>query len=636
MRLLALTSTEGPRNRCARAVRTAAADVRADVHGRPRAAVAAAALLLTIACTSPQNAPAGGSGGGGGGRRNGGSGGATGGAGAAEPVPPATGDGPIAGPLPSCVVGVRPLQKLSSLQLGNAVRDLLKASGADFALDAAETALFALPPDVRDGTFHELDDRTSLNHVAAGYAVAAAVADAITSSPEHVAAVVGACATKGLRGACLGDFVARFGRRVHRRPLTDDERQRYVDVVTSATDSTSGLRDAIARMLMAPEFLYHFETNGRAFAKDEHVLRLTAFEVASRLSFLFWRSAPDDALLDAAEGGALDTEEGFRAAVDRVFDDPRTRETMWGFYRQWFKLEGFLGFLMKNRFLASFAAGLGFEDANGHQYEDMVDEIHALTDRVTWQTKGGTRELLTTDVAPSRSPLLAKLYGVAAYDGNGDPPRLPANERAGLLTRAAFLVSGDERTSPIHRGGFIRRSILCDDLAPPDPNSLPAGALVPPAPAPGSTTRQRFTAKTADARCMACHKQMNDIGYVLEAYDALGRFRTAEKIYDDQGKLKDTVPIDTAATPRIVATDDAVVRTPVDLSRAIADSGKVESCFARQSFRFAERRMDDDPADACLVDAVTASLSRNGGSLSDAFKQLALAPSFRTRRTPAP
>jgi hypothetical protein len=317
-----------------------------------------------------------------------------------------------------------------------------------------------------------------------------------------------------------------------------------------------------------------------------------------------------------------------------VFSDTRTRVTLWGFYQQWFRLEGFLGFLMKDRFLATFAQGLGFEDANGHQWDDMVGEIHALTDHVSWDTPGGVRDLLLSDVAPSPSPLLSKLYGVPAYGGQGELPRFPPGQRAGLLTRAALLVSGDERTSPIHRGGFIRRQILCDEIPQPDPNKLPPGSLIPPAPAADTTTRQRFTMKTADSTCMACHSQINDIGYVLEAYDALGRYRTEETIYDaDRGKPVGMLPIDTTAVPKIGGPDDAqTVRDPVALSKVIADSGKVDACFARQYVRFAIRRMEDVDADACLLESVRASLARDGGTLRDAFKRLALASSFRTRR----
>src|SRR5258706_10083306 len=125
---------------------------------------------------------------------------------------------------------------------------------------------------------------------------------------------------------------------------------------------------------------------------------------------------------------------------------------------------------------------------------------------------------------------------------------------------------------------------------------------------------------------------MNHIGYVLEQYDAIGRFRTRENVYDEvTGSPLNVLPIDSAAAPRIVADDGRVLSSGPELSRAVADSGLMEACLARQYFRFTYHRFET-PQDGCAFERVRATLTPGVGSLKEALIAIAEEPSFKTRR----
>jgi hypothetical protein len=209
------------------------------------------------------------------------------------------------------------------------------------------------------------------------------------------------------------------------------------------------------------------------------------------------------------------------------------------------------------------------------------------------------------------------------------------DNRVGLLQRAALLASTLETTNPFHRGALIRRALLCDPLPSPDPNSLPPGSLeVPPVDA-ALTTRQRFEAKIeGNALCAGCHAMFSDIGYVMEAFDSLGRFRTTENVFDEQtGELIATLPVDTRATVQVAGDDPREVMGPKELNQMIVQSGKVQSCLSANYFRYALRRdPTSNSADACSYEAVRDALDEPGVGLAEAFRKIGSDAGFRQRK----
>jgi hypothetical protein len=518
-----------------------------------------------------------------------------------------------------------PLIRLSILQYENTLRDLF--SSEVLAAPTVSAALAQFPADGEaEASFSQMDGRLSQRHVDSYYGVSDSVATLITSDPARLSALAGACANETpLAETCASDFVASFGRRAFRRPLSEQEHARYLELYDPDKSSAEVFRSMLFTVLMSAPFNYHLEIEGKPVDGEDR-LALTGYELASRLSYHFWQSMPDAALLDAAASGTLDTDEGFRAEVERLFGDDRTRQTVRRFYAEWYRLDIFGGFAQTPAF-AAFADGVEATDA---LYQAMVAEIEALIDRYTWESEGSYADLLSSELALTQSPELASLYGVAPWDGTSEPARFSPEERSGLLTRAAFLITSNERTNPFKRGSYIKKAIVCDPLTQPDPNDLPAGALNEPEVDPEKSTRERFAAKTAPAECQACHAQFNPIGFALEGYDALGRWRTEEKIYSEDGELLATVAVDTAVELSLDGRTSVAIESPVGLSQAIVDSGKAETCFARHYFRYTYRRGEDDSADGCAMVAVREALL-NGGGLRAALKAIALEPAFRTR-----
>jgi hypothetical protein len=231
---------------------------------------------------------------------------------------------------------------------------------------------------------------------------------------------------------------------------------------------SEAIRAMIVLALSSPRFVYHVEIDGTEIGSFDDLLQLSAHEVASRLSYTFWQTMPDEELWAAAEDGSLVTDAGFTEQLERVFADPRTKETLWRFWSEWLRFEKFTGFEASRPAFQALAEGESVgEDGHDH-YADMVQEMRDLTELFTFEKSATLADLLTTDLSVTKSVDLARLYGVTPWSGSGAYPTL--ENRAGLLQRGALLVSSLEQTNPFHRGAFVRRYLLCDDLPQPDPN----------------------------------------------------------------------------------------------------------------------------------------------------------------------
>lgn len=520
-----------------------------------------------------------------------------------------------------------PLRRLARVEYENALRQLLAPAGLESELVAIESVLAQLPPDGEDGeVFTQMDQRVTQRHLDAYYEVADALATRLSADSTRLRALAGGCAAEPTPTSnCVGDFISRFGRRVMRRPLTPEERSRYASLSMPGQAGHQIFRDLVFAFLLSPEFLYRLETEGQE--KERQRLALTPHEIAARLSFLFWRAPPDDPLLEAADSGALDTEAGYAESVDRVFGDPRTRDTIAAFFGEWLGLVGFAGFVDT----PAFHAFRGKTPVNEALHDAMTTEVYGLINHHTWESDGTYSDLLQSPVVVTRSTELAALYGIPPWNGTGKAPSLPTTQRSGLLTRAALLVEGNQLTNPIQRGAFLLRRVLCREISPPA--NLPAEALALPPPDPTRSTRQRFEAKTSPGECMGCHATINPLGFALEAYDALGRYQTQERIFGDDGALLAEVPVK-LEVELVLDGQRRPVAGPVELSRALAESPEARECFARQYFRFSHRR-HESAEDACVLEALSTP-SVTGEPMRDTLRRVARLPSFRMRILEAP
>jgi hypothetical protein len=208
--------------------------------------------------------------------------------------------------------------------------------------------------------------------------------------------------------------------------------------------------------------------------------------------------------------------------------------------------------------------------------------------------------------------------------------RLPADQRSGLLTRAAFLVNGAAETNPVKRGLIIRRNVLCD-VIPPPPQEVMNMVRIPEED-PTQTTRQRYEHKTASTFCMGCHVNINPLGFAMENFDALGRFRLSEKIFDESGAFLAERPVDPVVQPLITPADRSTTSNPVQFNQLLADSGKAQKCFVQQYFNFTYRQPADAQSDGCALEDMRQNLLGPDGSLKKALTSVPLSRAFKLRK----
>ncbi|MEM7156508.1 MAG: DUF1592 domain-containing protein [Myxococcota bacterium] len=546
---------------------------------------------------------------------------------------------------PAAVPTSLPLRRLSKVQYENTIRDLLRfalPSEGDGVADGLGTLLAAIPNDAivappgqNHGGFARLDQDVHQEHINAAYDVGRAVGTALTEDPARLQQVVGACATDGDASndaGCVDDFIRRFGERAMRRPVEDDEVAFFREVF-DGEGVTQGMEpqafaDVIAVMLASPQLMYLIEHGEDPVEGQEGAYALGAYELASRLSYHLWQSMPDEELFAAARSGDLLTPEGYQAQVDRLFADARTRASMAEFYRQWLwlddlpSMDALVGDPRFDAFAGDFAPG-------PETHEHMRDEVLAMLEYYTFDTPGSVSELMFSNQSFARAEDVAELYGVQPWSG-GEPPQLPDAERVGLLTRAALTASGTANTRPIMKGVFIRTALLCQDIPPPPDNA----AANPPAPAPNMSTREVVEQLTEqpDTSCMGCHGALiNPLGFATENFDALGRFRDEQVLFDDDGQVTTSVPIDTRSVPQVTAGDHTPSAGPADLAQLIVDGGQFQACFARQYLRYTEGRPEDPVTDGCALQDLTTRLEA-GAPMAEVLRAIALRPEFQQRQ----
>lgn len=493
--------------------------------------------------------------------------------------------------------------------------------GPPLTVELAEPLAFALtavPRDVDEGTLSREDQAVSQLHADAWYAVAEVVADG-AAEPAMAGEVFGCD-----QPSCVTEVVDRVVPRLHRRPISDEERAFYVDEVYGAAPThADGLRDLLLVAMASPYFAHQIEHGDGSQTGD--VVRLTAHELASRLSYHFWSAPPDDGLWALAEDGSLTEPAVYEAEVERVFADPRTEQTLEHFFSEWLEVEKLAPM---NELVGDprFDAFRGDFLPSAQLTADM--ERDAL-DLIRWHVAhdGTLDDVWTSDLNVATSAELASIYGSGVWDGVSEPEPLDDGVHAGLLTRPAFTASGLTSTRPIHKGVLIRQRVLCDKLGQP-----PADLGPEPEIDPLSSTRERTEALTEipGSACYGCHEYINGLGFVTENFDGLGRHRTVEPIYSEDGDELGIATVETQAVSQVVLHDERVVSDGVELARLLAESGRPEACMARYWFRHTYGHPEDEEADACTLQTVAGVLDQ-GRPLADGLKAIALDPAFQLR-----
>jgi len=522
-------------------------------------------------------------------------------------------NGPSPDPGPSFI------RRLNRLEYDNTVRDLLGTSS---------TPAVGFPIEEHALGFDDNGEALSVSPLLAEQYLLAAEALATEAVGQNMSRLV-PCdpATAGV-DACGAMFIASFGKKAYRRPLQADDTALLTTVFNAgkATDFATGVRLVIEAVLQSPAFLYRVELGVAPASADPvvrfsdvgatataHVVRLDPWETASRLSYLLWRTMPDDQLFAAAESGQLVTDAGVAAQVQRMLLDPRARATVADFHDQWLRVGEVDGVEKDASLFPAFDATIAGL---------MQEETRAFLDHVVWDGEGTLAALLGAPYTFVNGPLAA-YYGMPGVSGSAfvQVP-LDPTQRGGVLTQGGLLalLAKANQTSPVHRGKFVREQLLCTTLPPP-PADL---QIKPPDLSSTLTTRQRFTQHSADPACSGCHHLMDPIGLGFERFDGAGRYRTTEngQPIDDSGRI-----------------DDADVAGPfagaIDLEAKLASSADVQDCVTRQWFRYGYGRGETD-ADACTIQAVEGSFAAGGDRITDLLVALTQTRAFLYRRAMPP
>ncbi len=410
---------------------------------------------------------------------------------------------------------------------------------------------------------------------------------------------------------CARLFIESFGSRAFRRPIEAGEVDQLLGVYRvgrEGADRNAGIELALTAILVSPQFLYHVETGGTPAADGERMVApLTGYEVAARLSFYLWASVPDAMLIEAAARDELQTAAQVRAQAERMIADPRVHESTASFAEQWLHLEQ----------LATISRDPRYGDLDGALRSALHDETVAFVDREIWN--GGTLQDLFTTPESMINERLASHYGVGGVSGDElRPVTLDPAQRAGLLTQGSILAihAKHNRTSPIHRGIFVREQMLCQMLPQP-PAAVPALQEI----AEGVGIRERLAQHRSDPSCNSCHRLIDPMGFPFEHYDPLGRWRDA----DDSGNAID-------ATGDVVETEgvDGMVDGAIELTTRLAESPDVRACMTAQWYRYAMHRLES-AADDCTLVALEERFAESGYELRELLLAIVETEAFRFR-----
>ncbi len=484
------------------------------------------------------------------------------------------------------VPGPAPIRRLTKVEYDNTLRDLLGVQMAvsqspGFLADTeSQTAGF-----VRGGNITGGDDARNL------MAASSTAVDSIKGKLPGLLPCSPISTGAAEQAACAKSFITQFGKRAFRRPLTAREvelaeklfaTQRGPEVGASFEDA---IGDLVAAFIQAPQFLYHWELGTAAPQREGALVKYNSYEIASRLSYLFWATMPDQGLFAAADANALQTPEQIAREARRLLADDRAKQGLTDFHLQFLEV-GALTQLPKDDSVKDFSPAVA---------QSMLNETRDFVASVFKGAKAtASLETLLTAPFTVADPSVAKIYGVTDMRGTGPQEiALDPKQRAGLFTQLAFLTShadtGDSH--PVKRGDAVLRRLLCVELVVPPSLMIPPVAEATPG---GATTRQRFEEHMAEP-CVGCHKMIDPVGFAFEGYDTVGAYRTT-----DQNKT-----INTAGEVTLPTTGTKIAfQNAIELTAKLAKLPEVQDCVATQWMRYMLGRREVDSEKASITVAL--------------------------------
>lgn len=459
----------------------------------------------------------------------------------------------------------------------------------------------------------------------------------------------------------------QFARVLQREPEAD-ELQRFLALMQKNVAEAGrivGVRYSLAAVFLLPEAIFRYEI-GSGSLDDEGRVRLTPQEIAFALAYALTDERPPAWLIEAANSGKLDTQEGVAAIVRQMLDDPKLkRPRILRFFQEYF------GYQQATEVFKDTT------DMKGHDPRALVEDTDRLIEYVLEQDKDVLRELLTTnksfvmyktaaDLKQKRAEALAKfeaekkknpekykdkepkLPGRPVFESynlddfpDDQPVELPKAERAGILTQPAWLVawSTSDDNHAILRGKWVRERLL-GGVVPDIP--ITVDAQLPDA--PEKTLRERM-AVTEQQYCWQCHQLMNRVGLPFETYDHFGRYRTSLAVLDPEattkhvdvkgkhlGDVMRNLPVNASGGFEFTLDPQLKgdVNNAIEFLHRLADSEVVEQVFVRHAFRYWMSR-NETLGDSASLQAAHHAYRHSGGSMRELIVALLSSESFLYR-----
>lgn len=513
--------------------------------------------------------------------------------------------------------GLRPLRLLSTREYLNTVRDLLADTGM-----SAE----ALPSDTEDPSssfsFHTGGDVATLDASLFRDSAHALATRAVTHLGTLLPCSTSVTTTPANDTVCLNTFFSSLALRMYRRPLTAADKAGLMPLYTLAraaapTGLGLGFGDAIGFLIEAivqsPEFLYHWEIEPGKASVDplspagSTVVKMGGYELANRLSYFLWGSMPDQALFDAAAAGTLGDAPSLEIQARRMLKDAKASGMFADFFVDWLDIDTLASKPKDKVLYPSYGDPLAAA---------MAGEVQSFVSAIMTTGTGRFDEVMT-GTSSFANAALASVYGLPGISGATlQPVALNPAQRAGLLTTAAFmsLTGASDGSLPPRRGAVILKKLLCRTLPPP-----PAVIPDPQPVTPGLTTRQRFEQHSTNPCATACHTLIDPLGFAFENYDGIGQYR----------KTDNALPVNSQVTLTLDGKSQTVADAP-GLVMTLAGSDEAQSCFSRQWFRYALRRLDTND-DQASVDTATKTFKAAARDIRELLVGIATSRTFRYR-----
>jgi hypothetical protein len=499
------------------------------------------------------------------------------------------------------------VQRLNKLEYNNVIRDL---TGLD--LKPADS----FPSEGRGKTFSNtaLAQTVDITLAQMYFDSAIKVLDSAFASARQNIVTCDPNAAAGHR-ACADKIIKEFGFKAFRRPLTAVETNQFLarydatrtifPAGTTASIFDESLKASLQTILIAPAFL--FRIMDRPGTNDSLSKDLSAYELASRLSFFIWGSIPDSALFAAAMNGSLLGKPVLVQQVDRMLKDPKAVHMVDGFAMQWLGLDALSAALPNKTTFPEFTENL--------RAAMFTESRMLLADIIQ---RDASPYLLLNSTYTYLNAELARHYGMSGPATGFAKMDISATSRRGIFGHGSLLTvnSRETETSIVKRGLYILNTFLCINPGSPPPEATteapPAASLA------GLNPRRRLEAHVANPKCVSCHSQMDPPGFALENYNAVGKYRTQ---YGNGDAIDSLGNFPTGE----------VMSNPAEVGQTLQNSVLFKNCFSRHLMTYALGR-DLYASDKCAADKLGSLNLSKDKKFSDLVKEIVISPQFMRQK----